>query len=158
MAKKNFPQQLGLNIEGGRLQIPLHLANLPHWTSIIQKLDRNPLFQEKPEGPALVIDLGGGQPSQTIYDPNSWQMDGKKPKHAINPNYALIIVVVDGLFSCDQLQQQVRTLKTNLEINGGKVFIFENGFQLTKEQLEQIEEKKVKKRTTDSWIINPVKA
>jgi len=132
--------QLAFSVEGAGFQILRHLTDLPCGESVIWQLDRNPLFQEKPKGPALVIDLADGRRSQTICNPSNWQIDSRKPEHVINPNYSLTIIVVDGLFSPEELQQQLEELKVILNQNGGEIFIFENNIQLSQEQLGQVEE------------------
>ena len=102
MAKKPPPQQLAFSIEGEKAQIFPHLKDLGYGESVIRQLDKNPLFQEKPEGPALVIDLTSGQAFQAIYNSDNWQMIDGKPESLPNPNYARAIVIVNGFFSSQE--------------------------------------------------------
>lgn len=135
--------QLALSVEKGGFQIPFHFEKLPYGRSVIQQLDNNSLFKEKPrQGLALVIDLTSAQPRQQIYNPDNWQLIDRKPENFLNPNYALVIFIVNGLFRSEELQQQLEELKKRLNSNGGEIFIFENSPQLTIEQLEQIEEER----------------
>ncbi len=140
MTKKENGPQLKFLIDD-RLKIPQHLSNSPYGNKIIEFLTKNSLFIEKPNGLALVMDLTSSD--RRIFNPNNWQQE-EVSQVSINPNYALAIIVVDGLISSEEIQKMIEEIKTNLNKNGGEIFIFESGLQIAKESLENLKQERSK--------------
>lgn len=140
---KTPPQQLGFSIEGGRLSIPTHLAELPSGKMIIEVLANNPLFKERPKkGWVLVFDLTQDQSSKQIFNPSNWQKIDKNHENLINPNYAAVIITAPTLFSQKELSQIINQTKPQLNQDGGEIFIFETNLSLPKEELESLKQQR----------------